>query len=82
MAQQKPDEYVTLDQVLKLVDQLSPELRGELRRKLDESWGERWDKLVSRIRTRCKDLPTLTDEEIMAEVKAVREARSKKGQAC
>lgn len=75
MAQQKPEERVTLVQVMGLVDQLTPEEKGELRRKLDESWGEQWDQLASRIRERCKDMPPLTDEEIMAEVKAVREER-------
>lgn len=32
MAQRKPDEKVTLETVLKLVDQLSPEEQAELRR--------------------------------------------------
>lgn len=78
MAQQKPEEKVTLTQVLRLVDQLSPEDQAELRRKLDQSWSEQWDQLASRIQERCKDMPPLTDEEIMAEVKIVREQRKAK----
>lgn len=78
MAQRKQEKHATLDQVLQLVEKLSPEDKGELRRKLDESWGEHWDKLTTRIQERCKDMPPLTDEEIMAEVKAIREERKVK----
>jgi hypothetical protein len=74
MSQARP-EKITLDQVLKLVGQLSPEDQGELRRKLDVSWAEQWDKVASRIRERCKSLPPLSEAEISAEVKAVRQAR-------
>lgn len=75
MAQRKSDEQITVDQVLKLVNQLSPEEQSELRLKLDESWEQQWDDLASKIQERCKGLPPLSDEEIMDEVKAVRETR-------
>ncbi|MBX9878393.1 MAG: hypothetical protein K2Y22_08030 [Candidatus Obscuribacterales bacterium] len=74
MAQSKPED-INLDQVLKLVEQLSPEDQSELRRKLDDSWSKRWSALVQRIEKRAKDYPPLSDEEILAEVKAAREAR-------
>lgn len=64
MAQPKK---VSVDQVLKLVEQLSPSERGELRTKLDASWGERWDSLVERVEERNKGLPQLTEDEIYAE---------------
>lgn len=71
MAQEK----ITVDQIFNLAQALSPEEQAELRRKLDESWGDQWDQLTSRIQERSKDLPPLTDEEIIAEVKAVKEER-------
>ncbi|HEY9718283.1 MAG TPA: hypothetical protein V6C69_12495 [Trichormus sp.] len=74
MAQQKP-EKVTLSQVLQLANLLSPEEQGELRRKLDQSWGEQWDDLAARILERSSHMPAMTDDEILAEVKAVREQR-------
>jgi hypothetical protein len=64
MAQPKK---VSVDQVLKLVEQLTPSERGELRNKLDTTWGERWDSLVARVEERNKGLPPLTEEEIYAE---------------
>lgn len=80
MTQQNSEDKVTLNQVMQLVAQLSPEEKGELRRKLDDSWKEQWDSLTTRVREKSKELSPLSDEEIMAEVKAVREAR--KGKAC
>lgn len=80
MTQQNSEDKVTLNQVMQLVAQLSPEEKGELRRKLDDSWKEQWDSLTTRVREKSKELPPLSDEEIMAEVKEVRKAR--KGKAC
>ncbi|MGD9684705.1 MAG: hypothetical protein AB7W16_26370 [Candidatus Obscuribacterales bacterium] len=74
------EDKVTLNQILNLVEQLSTEERGELQRKLDQDWKDKWDALTARVRERSRDLPPLSDEEIMAEVKAVRQAR--KGKAC
>ncbi|MGH9550580.1 MAG: hypothetical protein ACRD3W_14470 [Terriglobales bacterium] len=75
MTQEKHENKVTLSEVLQLASQLSPEEQGELRRKLDESWSERWDEMAARVQERCDGIPPLSDEEIMAEVKAVREER-------
>jgi uncharacterized coiled-coil DUF342 family protein len=74
MAQEK----TTVDQILKLVQTLSPEERGELQRRLDAStWGDQWDQLSSKIQARfaAANEPIPTEEEVMAEVKAVREER-------
>jgi hypothetical protein len=72
MAQRKPEEKVTVDQVLKLVDQLSPEEQGKLRRKLDESWSAEWRALSKEVDEQNKGKTPLTEEEIVAEMKAVR----------
>jgi hypothetical protein len=71
MAQQKP-EKVTLNQVLKLVNQLSPEDQSELRRKLDESWSAEWRALIKEVDEQNQGTPPLSEEEIVAEMKAVR----------
>jgi hypothetical protein len=73
MAQRKPDEKVTVDQVLKLVDQLSPEDQGKLRHKLDESWSAEWRALLKEVDDQNKGTEPLSEEEILAEVKAVRD---------
>ncbi len=72
MAQPKPRK-ASLDQVLSLVEQLSSEDRESLRLKLStKSWGERWDALVKKVREQSKGLPPLSEEEIVAEMKAIR----------
>lgn len=72
MAQEK----TTVEQILNLVQALSPEERAELQRRLDAStWSDQWDQLAAKIRSRfaAAGEPIPTEEEIMAEVKAVRE---------
>ena len=73
MAQRKPEEKVTVDQVLKLVDQLSAEEQGKLRHKLDESWSAEWRALLKEVDEQNKGTEPLPEEEIVAEMKAVRE---------
>lgn len=72
MAQRKPEEKVTVEQVLKLVDQLSPEEQGKLRHKLDESWSAEWRALIKEVDEQNKGTPPLSEEEIVTEMKAVR----------
>jgi hypothetical protein len=73
MAQQKPERKVTIGQVLKLVDRLSPAERQELYRRLDlKSWGEDWRRLCANLDAQNKDLPPLTEQEIVAEMKIIR----------
>jgi hypothetical protein len=72
MAQPIPDR-ASLDQILKLVNQLPVDEREQLRLKLNtKSWAERWDALVIKVRDRNKDLPPLTDDEIVSEMKSIR----------
>jgi hypothetical protein len=81
MAQRIPEDNSALNQVLRLVEELSPEQREELRLKLNcKSWGERWETLSERIKARFQadGLPVPTDEEIVADVKAVRNERRDK----
>ena len=78
MAQRQPKEHLTVSQLLKLVDKLSPEEQEELRRQLNsKTWHERWDELSNTIRARfiAGGTPIPTDEEIMVDVKAVRNER-------
>ncbi len=74
MAQEK----TTVDEILKLVQSLSPPERAELQRRLDaSSWGDQWDALTAKIRARfaVSGESILSEEEVMAEVKAVRAER-------
>ena len=83
MAQRKPEDKMTADQVMKLVEQLPPSEKGALRNKMDATWGEQWDSLVAKVEKRNKDLPQLTEEEICAEfTEHRREQRAKRAQSC
>lgn len=73
MAMPKPKKP-SISQLLKLVDQLSPAEVIALRNKLDnKTWGNELEALFSRIDKRNKALPPLSEEEILAEVNAIRE---------
>jgi len=73
-------EQPSFDQVLRLVDRLSPEQQEQLRRKLNKkTWGQRWQALCDRVQERNKTLPPLSDQEIVAEIKAARKARRTQG---
>jgi hypothetical protein len=70
----------SLDQLLKLVDQLPPEDLLELRRQLDsKTWGERFRQLVKDVAEDTKDEPPLTDEEIAQEVMTHRREKRAQG---
>ena len=74
MAQPQPEERITLDQVLKLVDKLSPEDQEQIRARLNSKPKmERWQALFNKVQAQCKDLPQLTDKEIIADMKDIRE---------
>ena len=73
MALQKPEDKSSLNQVLKLVNNLSPDDQEQLRQDLNNrTWGQRWDVLVQKVQEQSKGLPPLNDEEIVAEMKAIR----------
>ena len=73
MAQRKPEGKISVDQVLILVDQLSPEEQGKLRHKLDESWSTEWRALLKEVDVQNKATLPLSEEEIMAEAKHARQ---------
>jgi hypothetical protein len=76
MAQRKPEEQVTLEQVLKLVDKLSSDDQEQLRLKLDrKTRHQEWRNLVTEVAEDNKKLPSLSDEEIAKEVQAVKQAK-------
>jgi len=74
MAQRKPEDQTTFDQVLKLVDQLTSEDQERLRVRLNsKSKTERWQALFNKVQDQSKDLPAMSDEEIVADLKEIRE---------
>jgi len=65
MAQQKPDDKSRIEQVLKLVAQLSPDELVELRRRLDaKSWGKEWSALCREVDEQSKNLPPISEQEV------------------
>jgi hypothetical protein len=74
MAQRKPEDQATFDQVFKLVEQLSSEEQERLRLRLNsKSRTQRWQALFNKVQDQSKDLPALSDEEIVADLKEIRE---------
>ena len=75
MAQRKPEERMTLDQIIPLVNKLTPEVRQQLLCRLEfQAWDEQWDQVKKQLEERhaTKGLPTPTDEDIHAEFDARR----------
>jgi hypothetical protein len=82
MAQRKPENRKPLDEVLKLVDELSSEEREELSRRLDgKSWGDRWRRLEQEIEQNriTKGLSSITEEEVYAEFREHRRKQKAEG---
>jgi hypothetical protein len=73
MAQGKSQDNVSVTQVLQLIEKMTDEDRQELYRRLDlKSWGEAWRALCAKVDEQTRDLPQLTEAEIVAEMKAIR----------
>ncbi|MDZ4837758.1 MAG: hypothetical protein SGJ27_28575 [Candidatus Melainabacteria bacterium] len=75
MAQQKSDENLSFDQVLKLVDALGPEERGRLYTHLQfRFWDEDWKKVRQQLdqQRAVQGLPPATDEDVHDAVDAMR----------
>ena len=80
MNQPQPDERVTVDKILRLVEQLSPGEVQELREKLDsKTWGDRFRQLVQDVATDNEGTDPLTDEEIADEVTKYRREKRAQG---
>ena len=74
MAQRKPDDKVTVEQVLKLIDRLSASEQSGLLNKLEaKAWHKEWNTLLKLVDDQNADQPTLSEQEIMTAVKEVRE---------
>ena len=77
MANPNPKK-MSLDQLLHLVGQLPADQQEQLRLSLNgKAWGEEWDLLSQKIQAKflADGIPIPTEEEVMAEVKAVRNQR-------
>jgi len=76
MVQSPQPGKLSFDQVLKLVGKLSPPEQEKLRLELNrKSWGQRFDDLSQTIQARFEALGVPVEDEVMAEVKAVRAQR-------
>jgi hypothetical protein len=73
MAPRKPRDIVSVTQVLLLIEKMTDEDRQELYRRLDlKSWGEAWRALCAKVDEQIRDLPPLTEADIVAEMKVIR----------
>lgn len=75
MAQRKPEEDATLEQVLKLAHQLTPRDRERLRYRLDlQAADENWESVKDELtRKRTADgLPVPTDEDVHEKLSTLR----------
>jgi hypothetical protein len=64
-AQPEP-EKIPLQQLFRIVDRLSPAERIVLRQRLNKDTLAEWQALSDRVRERNKNLPSLSEEEIVA----------------
>lgn len=72
MAQHKPKK-ASLDEVLHLIENLPADEQEKVRVVLNrKTRGERWRALRDKVQNQCSNLPELSDEEILAESKAIR----------
>jgi hypothetical protein len=70
----QPKKKTSLKQVLELVNELSPDEQERLRSKLNsKSKAERWEALCSKVQSQCDLLPPITEGDIIADLKDIRE---------
>lgn len=79
MNQPQSDEPITVEKILRLVEQLSPAEVEELRRQLSRTWGDRFRQLVQDVRKDNNDTESMTDEEIADEVTSYRREKRTQG---
>ncbi|MBU6455897.1 MAG: hypothetical protein KGS72_29265 [Cyanobacteria bacterium REEB67] len=69
----QPKKKLSVEQVLELVDGLSPDEQERVRAKLNsKSKAERWEALCSKVQSQCEALPPITEAEILADMKEIR----------
>jgi hypothetical protein len=72
-----PEEKATFEQILKLVNELPDSEQERLRVRLNsKSKSERWQALCNKVQEQSKDLSPITDEDIVADLKEIREGLS------
>ena len=79
MNQPQSDEPVTVEKILRLVEQLSPAQVQELRRELSKTWGIRFQRLVQDVSKDNEGSVSLSDEEIADEVTKHRREKRAQG---
>lgn len=73
MSKPKPQRQNPVDQVFELISRLTPEQQGLLRRKLNDTWRQEWRALFSAVDEHNRTNQSLSEEEIISEVKAIRQ---------
>ncbi|MDZ4832284.1 MAG: hypothetical protein SGJ27_00645 [Candidatus Melainabacteria bacterium] len=79
MNQPQSEERVTVEKILRLVEQLSPEEVQELRRELSKTWGDRFRQLVQDVDNDNEGTEPIADEEIADEVTKYRREKRAQG---
>lgn len=79
MTQPQSDEPVTVEKILRLVEQLSPAELQELRRELSKTWGDRFRQLVREVSSDNEGTESVTDEEVADEVTNYRREKRAQG---
>jgi len=69
----QPKKKISVEQVLELVDGLSPDEQERVRAKLNsKSKAERWEALCRKVRSQGEALPPITEAEILTDMKEIR----------
>jgi len=79
MDQNRPNERVTVEKILRLAAQLSPAELQELRRKLSKTWGDRFRQLVEDVANENEGDVLVSEEEIANEVTQYRRKKRVQG---
>jgi hypothetical protein len=79
MNQPQSDEPVTVEKILRLVEQLSAAELQELRRELSKTWGDRFRQLVQDVSKDNVGTESIAEEEVADEVTKYRREKRAQG---
>ncbi|MBX3139071.1 hypothetical protein KF707_22780 [Candidatus Obscuribacterales bacterium] len=79
MNQPQSDEPVTVEKILRLVEQLSAAELQELRRELSKTWGDRFRQLVQEVSKDNVGTESIAEEEVADEVTKYRREKRAQG---
>jgi len=79
MNQPQSDEPVTVEKILRLVEQLSASELQELRRELSKTWGDRFRQLVQEVSKDNVSTESIAEEEVADEVTKYRREKRAQG---